>query len=66
MKIAREIINPEKRIEIYKKIQNIIIDDVPWLFLHHPQTGSISRDGILGVKLSSLGKIKFDNIIIES
>lgn len=65
MKRAREIVNPEKRIEIYKEIQNIIIEDTPWIFLYHPEQGFIARDGVLGVKLSSLGKIKYDEIIID-
>lgn len=65
MKRAREIVNPEKRIEIYKEIQNIIVNDCPWIFLYHPEQGFITRDGVIGVRLSSLGKIKFDEIIIE-
>ncbi|MPN45561.1 hypothetical protein SDC9_193128 [bioreactor metagenome] len=65
MKRARAIVNPDKRKEMYKEIQNIIIDDCPWLFLYHPQSGNVSKKGILGVRLSSLGKIKFDDIIIE-
>ncbi|WP_242847823.1 ABC transporter substrate-binding protein [Fervidicella metallireducens] len=65
MKQAREMLNPEKRLELYKRIQNIIVDDAPWLFLHHPQSGVISRDGIAGVRMNSLGKIKYDDIFIE-
>lgn len=65
MKKAREIVNPEKRIEMYKEIQNIIIEDSPWIFLYHPEQGFTARDGVLGVRLSSLGKIKYDEIIIE-
>lgn len=65
MKKARGIINPVKREEKYKEIQNIIIEDCPWLFLYHPQSGSVSKKNILGVRLSSLGKIKFDDIILE-
>lgn len=65
MKKAREIVNPEKRIEMYKEIQDIIVNDCPWIFLYHPEQGFIARDGISGIKLSSLGKIKYDEIIIE-
>jgi ABC-type transport system substrate-binding protein len=65
MKKAREAVNPEKRIEMYKTIQNIIVEDSPWIFLYHPEQGFIARDGVLGVRLSSLGKIKYDDIIIE-
>lgn len=65
MKNARGIINPDKRMEKYKEIQNIIVDDCPWVFLYHPQSGYVSKKGIMGVRLSSLGKIKFDDIIID-
>lgn len=65
MKTARGIINPEKRIEMYKNIQSMIIEDCPWIFLYHQQSGFAARDGVLGVKVSSLGRIKFDEIMIE-
>jgi ABC-type transport system substrate-binding protein/methyl-accepting chemotaxis protein len=66
MKKAKTVVNPEKRIEIYKEIQNIIIEDAPWIFLHHPQSGVVTRDGIIGVRMNSLGLIKFDDIVIEN
>ncbi|WP_057976030.1 ABC transporter substrate-binding protein [Caloramator mitchellensis] len=66
MKQAREVINPQKRIELYKEIQRIIVEDAPWIFLYHPQSGLAIKDGIVGVRLSSLGKIKFDDILIEN
>lgn len=65
MKTARGIINPEKRIEMYKDIQSMIIEDCPWIFLYHQKSGFAARDGILGIKLSSLGRIRFDEIMIE-
>jgi ABC-type transport system substrate-binding protein len=65
MNKARAVINPEKRIKMYKDIQNIIVEDAPWIFLHHPQQGSAARDGVTGVRVSSLGKIKYDEIILE-
>jgi ABC-type transport system substrate-binding protein len=65
MNKAREIINPKKRIEMYKKIQNIIVSDTPWIFLYHPQVGYISRDGVIGVRINPLGVVKYEDIIIE-
>lgn len=62
---ARQIVNPEKRISMYKDIQNVIIDDVPWIFLYHPLAGVVTRDGIIGARLSSLGTIRFEDIIIN-
>lgn len=63
---AKGVVNPLKRNDIYKEIQNIIIAEAPWIFLYHPQIAHVSRTGVLGVRLSSLGIIKYDNIIIES
>lgn len=66
MNKAKEIINPHKRVEIYKDLQKIIVNDAPWIFLHHPQIGYVSRKGIIGVKISPLGIVRYEDIIIES
>ncbi|MCX7951613.1 MAG: ABC transporter substrate-binding protein [Clostridiales bacterium] len=60
---AKTIVNPEKRNEMYKNIQEIIVDDAPWIFLCHPQLGYACNKNVAGVRLSSLGKIKFDDIM---
>lgn len=65
MNKARGIINPEKRIEMYKNIQGIIVEDCPWIFLYHQQSGVVSRNGVLGANLNSLGRIRYDEIMIE-
>lgn len=65
MNRAREVVNPSKRVEMYKQIQRIIVEDAPWIFLYHPQQGFVAREGIMGVRLSPLGKIKYDEIIVE-
>ncbi|KPU27013.1 hypothetical protein TR13x_07120 [Caloranaerobacter sp. TR13] len=65
MKEAREIINPEKRIDLYKTIQDKIIEDVPWLFLYHPQTAYVHKTHIKNVQLNPLGKVRFEDIICE-
>jgi ABC-type transport system substrate-binding protein len=62
---AKGIINPHKRIQMYKDIQQIIIDDSPWIFLYHPQLGFASRDGVLGVRVSPLGIVKYEDIIVN-
>lgn len=65
MEKAKQIVNPEKRIKMYEKIQKIIVQDVPWIFIYHPQIGYTSQDGILGVRLSTLSILKYEDIIIE-
>ncbi|NLK44107.1 MAG: chemotaxis protein, partial [Tissierellia bacterium] len=66
MNMAKEIINPNKKVEIYKEIQNIIVEDCPWAFVFHPKTAIASRKGIVGARLSPLGIINYENILIES
>ncbi|PAB59275.1 ABC transporter substrate-binding protein [Anaeromicrobium sediminis] len=65
MNKAKEIINPKKRIQMYKDIQKIIVRDTPWIFLYHPQYGYISREGVIGVRISPLGIVRYEDIIIE-
>lgn len=62
---AKEIVNPQKRIEMYKDIQRTIVDDTPWLYLYHPQLGYVSREGVIGVRVSPLGIVRYEDIIVE-
>ncbi|NMM62492.1 chemotaxis protein [Clostridium sp. P21] len=66
MNNAKEIINPHKRIEMYKELQKIIVKDAPWIFLYHPQVGYVSRKGIIGLRVSPLGIVRYEDIIMES
>lgn len=63
---AKEIINPNKKIGIYKEIQNFIVDDYPWVFIYHPKIALASKKNLAGVKMSPLGIINFENILLES
>ena len=65
MSKAKGIINPQKRIQMYKDIQKIIVEDTPWIFLYHPQLGYVSREGVIGVRVSPLGIVRYEDIIIE-
>lgn len=62
---AKEIVNPQKRIQLYKEAQSIIALDCPWIFLFHPQLGSVSRDGVIGARVSPLGIVRYEDIIRE-
>jgi ABC-type transport system substrate-binding protein len=66
MNKAREIVNPQKRLQMYKDTQKLIVNDVPWIFLYHPQIGYVSREGVLGVRVSPLGIVRYEDIIVES
>lgn len=61
---AKRIANPEKRVEIYNSIQDIIVSDVPWLFLYHPKTAYVSKQNIDGLRLNPLGRVRYEDIIV--
>ncbi|MDF2557281.1 MAG: chemotaxis protein [Bacillales bacterium] len=65
MNEAKGVINPLKRMDIYKEVQRKIVNDIPWIFLYHPQMGHVHREGILGTKQSPLGLMRYEDIIIE-
>ena len=65
MNKAKEIVNPQKRIQMYKDLQKIIVEDCPWIFLYHPQLGSVSRESVIGVRISPLRTVRYEDIIIE-
>lgn len=63
---AKKLVNPEKRKNIYKEIQDIIIKDVPWIFLYHPKSAIASHKNILGVQINPVGMYRYDNIMKNS
>lgn len=63
---AKRIINPNKKVELYKEIQRLIVEDCPWAPIFHPKTALVTRRGIVGARISPLGIINYENILIES
>jgi len=63
LQIAKNLINPEKRQKLYEEIQDIIVEDVPWIFLYHPKLAIAVQKNILGLKASPLGLFKYEDII---
>lgn len=63
---SKKILNPTRRTEMYKKIQDIIIDDAPWIFLFHPQTVYANRHNVKNVKINTLNRLRYEDIIIDS
>lgn len=66
LKLANETINPEKRTKIYRDIENTIVDDAPWVFCFYPQSGIAYRKNLVGIKLSPLGLLRYDNIMMDA
>ncbi len=65
LEMAKYAVNPIKRMELYKEIQRIISEDAPCIPLYHPQNGICTLDGVINIRLSPLGMVKYDNIIRE-
>ncbi|SHG40715.1 hypothetical protein, partial [Asaccharospora irregularis] len=62
---AKALINPNKKLQLYREIQQIIIDDMPWISLYHPKAAVGHRKDILGLRSNPLGFINYDNIIVR-
>lgn len=49
--LARQLTDPEKRIEIYKELQRIIVEDAPWVFLYVPKQYVFMQKNVEGFVL---------------
>lgn len=65
LSMAKQMINPSKRLDMYKHIQKELVHDCPWIFLYHPQMAYSYRNNISGIKMSPLGLFKYEDIITE-
>lgn len=66
LKLASETTNPNKRIEMYERIQEIIAEDIICIPILHPRSGVCTQEGIGNASLSPMNMIKYDNIIREA
>jgi len=62
---AKAIINPEKKLNIYKKAHQIIVNDAPMIFLFHPKSGFALNDRISGVEMDPFTKFRYEDIMIK-
>lgn len=65
MEEARQIINPDKKIEFYKEVQKQIVEDCPWVFLYHPQIAVVSDKSLSGIVVNPSGITNFENIMLK-
>ncbi|MBM7615751.1 ABC transporter substrate-binding protein [Alkaliphilus hydrothermalis] len=63
MKEAKGIIDPTKRLNMYKQIQRVIVDDCPWVFLYHPQNSFVHSHRVDNVQLDPSGRLQFEDMI---
>ena len=57
---ARKEPDPAKRVEMYKKAEQQIVDDAVWLFLYYQTTSFVSRPEVRNIKLPFLGAYMTD------
>ncbi|MEM0004368.1 MAG: ABC transporter substrate-binding protein [Desulfurococcaceae archaeon] len=48
---ARQTVDPGERLEIYKQLQRIIVDDAPWVFLYVPKLYAFMQSNVEGFTL---------------
>ncbi|MBN2794708.1 MAG: hypothetical protein JXR88_04830 [Clostridia bacterium] len=65
MLIAKQIINPEQKIMVYREIQDLILKDCPWIFIAHPQSTLLYKKNLENATLSVLGHPSYDMIMIK-
>jgi len=56
---ARQIADPQERINIYKQLQRIIVDDAPWAFLYVPKLYVFMQKNVEGFVLYPVYYIDF-------
>jgi ABC-type transport system substrate-binding protein len=63
--MANQMVHPAKRLDMYKDIQKVLVQDCPWIFLYHPHMAYASRNNISGIKMNPLGLFKYEDILME-
>ena len=62
---ARETTDKEKRIELYKKAQDIIQEELPHYAILYPMQNFAYKKSIKGIEVSKRGYFNFQNTIVE-
>lgn len=65
MNEAVNIKNPTKRKELYCKIQRLIVDDAPWIFMYHITNNYVHGARVKGAKMHPIGFYRFNDIWVE-
>ncbi|MCD6136810.1 ABC transporter substrate-binding protein [Candidatus Bipolaricaulota bacterium] len=59
-------LNEEKKLEMYKQIQQVILDDGPYAILYYPLNQYVANDSVKGfVPMNSISYIKLDKVYKE-
>uniref|UniRef100_A0A7C4XLK6 Methyl-accepting transducer domain-containing protein n=1 Tax=candidate division WOR-3 bacterium TaxID=2052148 RepID=A0A7C4XLK6_UNCW3 len=52
----------KRRMEIYKKIESMLVNDAPWVFLSHGLESFVVQKNIGGFKVDPFGLVRFRNL----
>lgn len=61
---SKEIINPYVKEEAYNKVEEILLEEVPWVTLFTSQVFIAYRENLSGVGMNALGQIIPENIMV--
>ncbi len=62
---AKQLIDPIKKEKLYAEIQDLIIDDCPWIFISHPKSSMVFKKELDNVTLNLLGHSTYDLIMLK-
>lgn len=63
---ARQTTDHEKRVELYKEAQRIIVEDAPWIFVNHTKQIRATRKEVQGFQLNPLQMFfHMENVSLE-
>lgn len=65
MNEAVNIKNPAKRRELYCKIQKVIVEDAPWIFMYHITNNYVYSPRTKGARMHPIGFYRFNDIWVE-
>ncbi|GAB4318638.1 MAG: glutathione ABC transporter substrate-binding protein [Candidatus Sumerlaeia bacterium] len=57
--------DPEKRRKMYLEIQQIVVEDAPWIFAFHGQVNAGLRDRVKGFQISPAGWYFFEGVTVD-
>ncbi|GAA0782383.1 ABC transporter substrate-binding protein [Hathewaya limosa] len=63
---GKEFLNPKAKNLQYLKIQELLMDDSPWLYLFSSNLAYMYKDTLSGVSVNPLGGISYENVMFNS
>ena len=63
--IGRQSSDQEVRLEAYYEVQQLIVDDAPWIFLYNTEEVAAVRSNVEGLESPSSGRYEFNTITFK-